>query len=93
MLLVKTAKYIKPFSKYVNEEEYLVGFNTAFKVISASNIYNKHKPPFASCLTRSLHQVKAVCSHDDSEFFKYMLEEGNDHKVTPNHDLIVLEEI
>jgi hypothetical protein len=37
-LLVKTAKYIRPFSKYdgitgKNEEEYLVDFNSAFKVM------------------------------------------------------------
>jgi hypothetical protein len=32
-LLVKTAKYVKPFSRYENEEEYLTDFNTAFKVL------------------------------------------------------------
>jgi hypothetical protein len=32
-LLVKTAKYVKPFSRYLNEEEYLTDFNTAFKVL------------------------------------------------------------
>jgi hypothetical protein len=38
-LLVKTAKYIRPISKFDgitnarNEEEYLTGFNTAFKVL------------------------------------------------------------
>ena len=40
-LLVKTAKYIRPFSKYdgiteKNEEEYLVDFNSAFKVMWAA---------------------------------------------------------
>jgi len=39
-LLVKTAKYIRPFSKFdgitgKNEEEYLVNFNSAFKVMWA----------------------------------------------------------
>ena len=39
-LMVKTAKYIRPFSKYDgitgdNEEEYLVDFNSAFKVMWA----------------------------------------------------------
>lgn len=37
-LFVKTAKYIKPFSQYdgitgPNEEEYLIDFNTKFKVL------------------------------------------------------------
>ena len=40
-LLVKTAKYIKPFSLYdgitgKNEEEYLLDFNSAFKVMNAA---------------------------------------------------------
>jgi hypothetical protein len=42
MLFVKTAKYIRPFSLYDgitgdNEEEYLVDFNTAFKVTRAAD--------------------------------------------------------
>ena len=41
MLLVKTAKYIRPFSEFdgitgPNEEEYLIDFNTAFKVARAA---------------------------------------------------------
>lgn len=40
-LMVKTAKYIRPFSKYdgntgSNEEEYLLDFNSAFKVTWAA---------------------------------------------------------
>jgi hypothetical protein len=41
MLLVKTAKHIRPFSEFdgitgPNEEEFLVDFNTAFKVLLAA---------------------------------------------------------
>jgi transposase-like protein len=46
-LLVKTAKYIRPFSKYdgitgKNEEEYLVDFNSAFKVMKAAALQSIH---------------------------------------------------
>ncbi len=52
-LLVKTAKYIRPFSKYdgitgQNEEEYLVDFNTAFKVTCAAAVQ-----PIDGGITRS----------------------------------------
>lgn len=41
MLLVKTVKHIRPFSEFdgitgPNEEEFLVAFNTAFKVLLAA---------------------------------------------------------
>jgi hypothetical protein len=41
MLLVKTVKHIRPFSEFdgitgPNEEEFLVDFNTAFKVVLAA---------------------------------------------------------
>ena len=72
-LLAKTAKYIRPFSKYDgitgrNEEEYLVNFNTAFKVMWAAavqpigdGITRSNNSPR---LTRVSFQVRAVLSHE-----------------------------
>jgi hypothetical protein len=97
-LLVKTAKYIRPFSKYdgitgKNEEEYLVNFNSAFKVMWAvglQSILDDMTPGDNSLrLTRFWFQVKAVLSHEDAVMF----EDFAENWLPPNHDLIVLEEL
>ena len=40
-LLVRTAKYVKALSRYPAEEEYLIRFNTAFKVTLHSHMMAK----------------------------------------------------
>ena len=97
-LLAKTAKHIRPFSKYDgitgrNEEEYLVDFNTAFKVMWAAavqpiddGITRSNNSPR---LTRFSFQVRAVLSHEDALMFEDLAEKW----LPVNHDLIVLEEL
>jgi len=89
-LLAKTAKHIRPFSKYDgitggNEEEYLVDFNTAFKVMWAAAARSNNSPR----VTRFSFQVRAVLSHEDALMFEDLAEKW----LPANHDLIVLEEL
>jgi hypothetical protein len=97
-LLAKTAKYIRPFSKYdgitgANEEEYLVDFNTAFKVMRAAAVQpiddGMTTGNNSARVTRFSFQVKAVLSHEDAVMFEDLAEKW----LPPNHDLIVLEEL
>jgi hypothetical protein len=87
-LLVKTAKYIRPFSKFdgitsaVNEEEYLTGFNTAFKVLYCIEMV-------ARCMLRyALLQVLSALPYQTAVLYGDL-----GISLPPNHDFIILEEI
>jgi hypothetical protein len=81
-LLIKTAKYIRPFSKFDGEEEYLTGFNTAFKVLYCSEMV-------ARCMLRyALLQVESALSYQRAVLYPDL-----GISLPPNHDFIILKEI
>jgi hypothetical protein len=101
-LLVKSAKWIKPFSKYPNEEEYLLNFNTKFRVMRAAVLQSiRHSMTRGDSPPRMTHfllQVKSVRSHENEAIFQEFAEsqlqpnQPLPNQPLPNHDSILLEE-
>jgi hypothetical protein len=106
-LLVKSAKWIKPFSKYPNEEEYLLNFNTKFRVMRAAVLQSiRHSMTRGDSPPRMTHfllQVKSVRSHENEAIFQEFAEsqllpnqplpnQPLPNQPLPNHDSLLLEE-